>query len=219
MSLCGYCNRPYNDPLVYDGEIHHHDNLKKDDIGIKKAAQKYNSKISTADYKKLFETEPTKPKKVHQYDKKVDYWAICAEPGWKAFEHEGETYYVLPMPPSANEYWRSITIKGKARTVLSAKAKSYKEALADLVKRLKMPMFTGDVSLTVWVYRNQASGDVGNRFKVLEDALNGVAYADDKQIQQQHAYRYDDRGKGRVVILIKEVTGRVKEDKPIDFGR
>lgn len=38
--LCGFCNRAYDDPEVYTYPVHHHDNLKENDYGIKIARLK-----------------------------------------------------------------------------------------------------------------------------------------------------------------------------------
>lgn len=167
-----------------------------------------SNKITIADLRKLQEGQKGSEtsKKVHSNDKKVDYWAICALPTWHGAKINDLWNYTLPMPPSANEYWRSFVVNNKVRVVLSAKAKSYKEAVADLAHRLGMTPITGhDVIVTVTFYRNQASGDLDNRIKVTLDALRGVAFEDDKQVVEIHAYRHDDKGNGRIVISVMPV--------------
>jgi crossover junction endodeoxyribonuclease RusA len=104
----------------------------------------------------------------------------------------------LPMPPSANRYWRSC----RGRVFVSAEAKAYKALAAQMARDAGMKPLVGDVVFTVKVYRPQKSGDLGNRLKVLEDALEGVAYLNDKQITEQHAYRFDDRSNPRVEVTI-----------------
>jgi len=138
--------------------------------------------------------ETASPKK----KRSVDYNAICALPTWKAETTLGLTFYTLPMPPSANVYWRNV----KGKTLVSAEAKSYKKEVAKLAHRLGMRPLNGDVRLVIQVYRNQASGDLSNRIKVIEDALNGVGYFDDSQVVQILAQRLDDKGNGRIVIGI-----------------
>lgn len=147
-----------------------------------------------------------KPKKVHSNDKETDYWAICALPQWRAETSFGITQYTLPIPPSANEYWRSFAVNGKVRIVLSQKARSYKAAVADLAHRLGMRPVSGNVHLTIHLFRNQASGDLSNRIKVIEDALIGVAFLDDSQVTAINAVRFDDKGNGRIVISVVEVN-------------
>lgn len=166
-----------------------------------------SNKITIADLRKLQAGQKgsKKPKKIHSNDKKVDYWAICTDPKWKVEKSLGIADYTFPIPPSANEYWRSFVVNNKVRVVLSAKAKSYKEAVADLAHRLGMRPAVGDVSIAIRLYRNQASGDLDNRIKVTLDALRGVAFEDDKQVVEIHAYRHDDKGNGRIVISVMPV--------------
>jgi crossover junction endodeoxyribonuclease RusA len=132
----------------------------------------------------------------------TDYKALCALPKWKAEGDFGRTWYTLPIPPSANVYWRTY----RNRVVVSAEARNYKREVGELAKRLGMEMIeSGDVRFTLHFYRNQASGDLGNRRKVIEDALIGIAYTDDKQIVEDHGYRHDDKGNGRIVISVERV--------------
>lgn len=160
-----------------------------------------NNKITIEDYRKLQEGQASRKGSKKPKKPPVDYNGICALPCWKAETHFGVTQYALPMPPSANVYWRNI----KGKTLVSEDAKNYKKEVAKLAHRLGMRPAKGNVVLTIQVYRNQASGDLSNRIKVVEDALIGVAYADDAQVTEIHAFRYDDKGNGRIVVSIVEV--------------
>ncbi len=55
--LCGFCNRQYDDPLVYDGTVHHHDDLRANDVGIAAAAKKHGKAVDVADITKYLERE------------------------------------------------------------------------------------------------------------------------------------------------------------------
>ena len=93
---------------------------------------------------------------------------------------------VLPLPPSANRYWRAF----RGRTVVSADAKAYKH--------------------DVWLvgqhaYRARKAGDLDNMQKVLLDSLTGIAYNDDAQIVELHSWRHDDKGNPRVEVEIRQV--------------
>ena len=39
---------------------------------------------------------------------------------------------VLPEPPSANRYWRTVLVRGRATTLLSKEARAYRRAVAEL---------------------------------------------------------------------------------------
>lgn len=111
-------------------------------------------------------------------------------------------FLVLGMPPSANRYWRQ---RKQGGVYVSDEAQSYKDETALLARSqgLKTPI-EGDVAVAFRFYRARKSGDLDNRLKVLIDALKGVAYHDDKQITEIHAYRFDDAKDPRVEIEIAE---------------
>lgn len=163
-----------------------------------------NNKITQADFRKLQAGKKGsgKPKKKKPA---TDYSSICALPCWKVtnslVNNESVNSYTLPMPPSANVYWRNVN----GKTLVSEDAKNYKKEVAKLAHRLGMRPSKGDVCLMILVFRNQASGDLSNRIKVVEDALIGVAYEDDKQVVEIRARRFDDKGNGRIVISVLPV--------------
>ena len=104
----------------------------------------------------------------------------------------------LPIPPSANRYWRTF----RGRTVVSAEAKAYKEAAAWMAKAAGAEIIDGGVAVTMRVYRPAKRGDTDNFLKVTLDSLNGIAYSDDSQIVEIHAYRYDDKANPRVEVEV-----------------
>ena len=104
----------------------------------------------------------------------------------------------LPPPVSANRYWRNF----RGRMVVSAEAKAYKEQVAWIARAAGMELLTGDVSVTMKVYRPAKRGDIDNAAKILLDSLNGIAYSDDSQIVEIHAYRYDDKANPRVEVEV-----------------
>lgn len=113
----------------------------------------------------------------------------------------------LPEPPAANRYLRThghITYKTR-------EAKAYCELVATLTRPCRKnggPTFpTGDVSVIVVWHRGRKAGDLGERTKVLYDALQGTIYTDDKQIGQDWRRRVDDHKeiqKGHVRVEVSQ---------------
>jgi len=108
--------------------------------------------------------------------------------------------FSLPVPPSANRYWRTW----RGRTVISTEAKGYKAAAKLLAHQQGARPITGDVKLTITWFRARKSGDVDNRVKVLADCLQGIAYHDDKQIAELHIRRHDtDSRHPRIDVVVQ----------------
>lgn len=106
---------------------------------------------------------------------------------------------VLPVPPSANRYWRTTR---NGRQYVSREATAYKWQVAAVLANT-IPL-DGDVRVSVTWYRARRSGDLDNRIKVFLDALEGYAYVDDSQIVEIHAKRSDDeRDNPRIVVEVK----------------
>jgi len=89
---------------------------------------------------------------------------------------------ILPESPSAN----TLTRRSGTHVHISAEAKAYKEAIRMLTMRYRRgaecAFPSGDLRLDLIWHRSRKAGDRSNRLKVLEDALQGTIYADDKQI-------------------------------------
>lgn len=132
-------------------------------------------------------------------------------------------HLTLPYPISANRYWRAVTIKGHAVMVPTKEAKQYKADVGWIAKGagIRAPL-KGRVSLHVklfpqrpqdWAKRSQRNPDtwdddvrcidLGNAEKVLSDALNGVAWDDDKQLHRITLERCEPDGEGRVELIIE----------------
>lgn len=103
----------------------------------------------------------------------------------------------LPIPPSANRYWRSFN----GRVVVSEEARTYKQAVFYLAHDQGCEKIDGGVSLRIVVYRGRKAGDLDNYIKVLLDALKGILYEDDDQVIEIHAIRRDDKSNPRVEVV------------------
>ncbi len=104
----------------------------------------------------------------------------------------------LPMPPSANRYWRNW----RGRTVVSTEARAYKATVAKLLIAEKVKPLPGDVQLIIQVLRGERRGDLDNRVKVISDALRGYAFEDDSQVRRLTAARTECPGNGCIIVAV-----------------
>lgn len=102
----------------------------------------------------------------------------------------------LPIPPSANRYWRNC----RGRMVVSKEAKDYKERVGWLLKAEHCQPISGPIDARIKVFRARRAGDLDNFLKVIFDALKGIAFADDDQIVRIEALRRDDKRNPRVEV-------------------
>jgi Holliday junction resolvase RusA-like endonuclease len=93
--------------------------------------------------------------------------------------------------------------------VLSKEARQFKKDVATLGMVHRVKPLDGPVSLTARVYRPAKRGDLMNREKILSDALEGVAYHNDKQIVECHFHQADDKQNPRVEVEIVSVEPRL----------
>lgn len=131
----------------------------------------------------------------------------------------------LPLPPSANNYWRNIVLRTgpkcpacgnhrnmSPRVLLSSEAREYKARVESMFP--KMPLLVGPLTFTGHVYRQQKRGDLSNRIKVTEDVLQGIAFEDDAQIEELHWFRHDDKANPRVEIEVHPTAEKAETETP-----
>lgn len=112
----------------------------------------------------------------------------------------------LPEPPSANRLWRN----GRGRVYTDTAAKAFKASvyaacLQSGITRVRFPEGQ-PVRLTLTWYRQRKAGDLSNRIKIVEDALNGLLWADDKQICELHVTRVDGQRPGRLHLIAESAN-------------
>lgn len=61
----------------------------------------------------------------------------------------------------------------------------------------------GPVAVTLHWHRSRKSGDLDNRAKVALDALNGMLWADDKQIVELHLFRHEAPRNGKLDLIVE----------------
>ncbi len=106
-------------------------------------------------------------------------------------------YLTIPLPPSANRYWRMWN----NRVVMSTEARKFKQSVALMYARTQP--IDGDVAVTLKVYRERRAGDLDNFLKVALDSLKGIAFNDDKQVKEIAASLHDDKHNPRVEVTIE----------------
>lgn len=103
----------------------------------------------------------------------------------------------LPLPPSANRYWR----RGRNGVLYrSAEADAYKTEVAYLLLRRSAQVAATPVAITAHVYVGNRSRDLDNCLKVLLDSLQGFVYVNDNQVKELHAYWHHDTKDPRVEL-------------------
>lgn len=116
----------------------------------------------------------------------------------------------LPEPPSANRYWRT-RVGGRAsrafvQTYLSAEAKQFKADVETYCVLHGIRPIEGDVKISVvWHRAHAGRGDLGNRLKVVEDALQGWAYWNDSQVAKIEMARITAPGRAFIVVEVEPI--------------
>ena len=105
----------------------------------------------------------------------------------------------LPEPPSANRWWRNVN----GRMVTSEAARKYKADVAVYGTIARAKPIAGPVSVLIHWYRGRKSGDLDKRVGILLDSLQGVAFENDSQVVELHAFRRDDKDNPRVEITVE----------------
>lgn len=143
------------------------------------------------------------------------------------------THLTLPYPISANRYWATRVIKPKgthnyrAMTYVTKEAEDYRREVGAIASAAGLSSATpGRVVLHVQLYPNRPQDwakrarkdpdtwddtvmciDLGNCEKVLSDALNGIAWADDKQLRRIVLERMEPDDKGaRLEVVIEHLA-------------
>ncbi len=115
-------------------------------------------------------------------------------------QKRGSGILVLPYPPSVNKLYG--TNRQTGQKFLGREGREFQTEVRRITDALGIVPLEGPVIFTMWLYRPRKVGDLMNREKVICDSLNGIAYQDDSQIVEFHAYRYDDPKNPRVEIKV-----------------
>lgn len=132
----------------------------------------------------------------------------------------------LPYPISSNRYWRPVKLGTHITIVPTKEAKLYKATVASTARAMGITTpIEGRYKMEIWLYPNRPQDwkkrmrdcgdawsdsvlclDLGNCEKVLSDALNGVAFIDDKWARQIIMMRMEpDEHGARVTVRITAI--------------
>lgn len=104
----------------------------------------------------------------------------------------------LPVPPSGNRAARH----GRGGHFLPREVRLYRDQVRAIARAAGITPLEGPLWVHWIWYRARRQGDLDNRSKQLLDALNAVAWYDDEQVVEIHAFRADDPQRPRVEVLI-----------------
>jgi Holliday junction resolvase RusA-like endonuclease len=110
---------------------------------------------------------------------------------------------VLPVPPSANRWWR----RSGTHMYKSTEARDYQTYVNRLARSLGIRMIRrpSQVAFQVTWYRDKKMGDLDKRLGIVLDALQGVVYENDSQIVEILAKRIDATSNPRIEVTVYEV--------------
>lgn len=116
--------------------------------------------------------------------------------------------YKLPWPPTINTYWRSVVVGGRVRVLLSRAGREYKKAVArESSMFVDCMMSSSDRRLVVAIILHppdRRPWDIDNRVKPVLDSLNGIAWADDSQIDELSVIRGCVwGGRGHAIVFVE----------------
>lgn len=107
-----------------------------------------------------------------------------------------------------------MTYRGK-RSPKVLRYMSYRHDVAWAAKAAKVPRFDGPVTVKMDIYllKYGKEGDIDNMQKTILDALNGIAWSDDRQVFEVHARKhYVTMPKNeRVTVEVAEYTPEKEE--------
>jgi Holliday junction resolvase RusA-like endonuclease len=114
----------------------------------------------------------------------------------------GNTFLIKDIIiPSVNHYFKSDR---NGRKWVTKEALEFKERVREAASHFEL--ITGDVSLAfTWYAKKKGRGDLDNKFKCILDALNGIAYDDDKQIIKLLAEKRANSGFDGLRVTASEI--------------
>lgn len=127
--------------------------------------------------------------------------------------------YELPLPPSANVYWRHRNNPDPRKPPLvhvSTEGREYQKRVAQLILRQRNPRLEGLVAVRVAMWLERDTGDTDNRIKPLLDALEHAEVFQPKPPKKQEGDKTQVKPWGdRQVVLIEAYRAGVAPLVPL----
>lgn len=116
---------------------------------------------------------------------------------------------LLPYPISTNRYWRNV----RGRMIRSKEAIAYKTQAGWIAKTCGVKPTNNAVSIHIKLHPKTTKAglaskiciDLDNSIKIALDALNGIAYIDDKQVVRLLAELSTPLTDGGLTVLVEEM--------------
>jgi len=105
----------------------------------------------------------------------------------------------LPLPPTSNQ--RLAIVNG--RLIKASKNRQFGKDIGKIGMGKKP--FKNAVGMEIVFYRPRLAGDIDGRLKSLFDALTGILYDDDSQIEEMHVWNKKDKDDPRVELTVYEL--------------
>jgi crossover junction endodeoxyribonuclease RusA len=96
--------------------------------------------------------------------------------------------------------------RARGHLALTPEALAFRHAVRMIAMMQGVTPLVGPVAVFLDVYRPRRRGDLDNILKATLDALNGIAYRDDAQVEQITAQRYEDKRAPRVEVSVVPLT-------------
>lgn len=102
-------------------------------------------------------------------------------------------------PASKANSRRLVTIKGRPAFIKSSKALSYLQLFRLQCPKLPSPI-EDDVAVWIRIYYGSRRPDLDD--SVILDAMQGLIYANDRQVKERHIYWTLDRDNPRAIVVV-----------------
>ena len=111
-------------------------------------------------------------------------------------------FTIMGEPASKANQRRLVTIRGRPAFIKSKKALSYVQLFKMQCPKLRSPI---EDDVAVWIRIHYASRRPDLDDSVILDAMQGLIYANDRQVRERHLYWSLDRLRPRTDIVVAKI--------------